>query len=131
MIFYIQKGATMRHNVVIFRRRFRLEELSCLRYDINEHWSWDGGICFMGEGRTGELWDYGCIFFGPKVYILDLNGHQCLSAETHGRSFTNSGEAIFSIWAWDPFPETRYSTLPYIIDDSQAFQPAHNLNMKL
>lgn len=92
----------------------------------------------MFHGRRSHrgvmgLWVY---IFGPKVYILDLNGHQCLSAETHGRSFTNSGEAIFSIWAWDWFRETRYgktrySTLPYIIDDSQAFQPAHNLNMKL
>lgn len=92
----------------------------------------------MGEGRTGELWDYGImgVYFGPKVYILDLNGHQCLSSETHGMSFTNIGEAIFSTWAWIGFwktryGKTRYSTLPYIIDDSQAFKPAYNLNMKL
>jgi hypothetical protein len=84
----------------------------------------------MGEGRTGGVMGSWVYISGPKVYILDMNGYQCLRKRMAG---------VLSALAWPfsayghgiGFGETRHLIPPDIIHDLQAFKPAHNLNMKL
>lgn len=74
----------MRYNVVILRGRFRLEGLSCLRYDINEHSELGRGDVFHGRRSHGGVIGSWLHISGPMVYILDLYGCQRLRKRMTG-----------------------------------------------
>lgn len=101
----------MRYNVVIIRGCFRLEGLSCLRYDINEHLELGKEDMFHGRRSQGGVIGAWLYISGPKVYILDTCGVP-ISAEMLARRFTSMDDAILCTWDRIGFGEAWHSILP-------------------